>query len=125
MSLSIFVAKVLAIFYISVGVAALSGKISFAKLVEDFERSPALTFVTGFFTLVLGAVLVEYHNIWVKNWTVLITVIGWMSLLKGIRLVTFPKSISAFKNWYKNPGMWGILMIAVGVLFGYFGFIIK
>lgn len=125
MYLSIVVAKILAIFYISAGIGVLSGRVTFAQLVEDFERSPALTFVTGFFTLVLGALLVQYHNIWVMNWIVLITLIGWMSLLKGIRLIIFPRSMSAFKIWYKNSQAWGVLMLALGILFGYFGFVVK
>jgi len=124
MELSVLVAKILALTYISAGIAALSGKITFSKIVEDFERSPGLTFVTGFITLIIGMLLIAYHNIWVKNWTVLITIIGWVSLLKGVVLIAFPQFISFFKNWYKNTRAWGIFMIAMGLLFGYFGFII-
>ena len=123
MELSILVAKILALTYISAGVAALNGKNTFARIVEDFERSPGLTFVTGFFTLICGMLLVAYHNIWVRNWTVLVTVAGWAALLKGVLLIAFPQYISSFKSGYKNTRAWGIFMIALGILFGYFGFI--
>lgn len=122
MDLSVFVAKVLALTYISAGIAAMTGKVAFGKLVEDFERSPGLTFVSGFFTLVLGMILVHFHNIWAADWTVLITIVGWLSLFKGIRLMAFPQSMSFFRNWYKNTKTWGMVMIAFGVLFAYFGF---
>ncbi len=122
MPLSILIAKILALTYISAGIGALSGQITFAKMVEDFEKSQALTFMSGFITLVLGALVVQYHNIWVKDWTVLVTVVGWMTLFKGIRLMAFPQSMSFFKSWYKNTKAWGFLMIALGILFGYFGF---
>ena len=123
MELSFLVAKIIAILYISAGIAALSGKITFSKIVEDFEKSQGLTFISGFITLIIGMLLVTYHNIWVKNWTVLITIIGWVSLLKGVMLIAFPQSISSFKRWYKNTRIWGIFMIIVGLLFGYFGFL--
>lgn len=123
MELSILIARILALTYISAGIGAVSGKMDFEKMVEDFERSPALIYVTGFFTLVIGMLMVTYHNIWVKNWTVLVTIIGWMSLLKGIMLIAFPGYISLFKGWYKNTKKWGIIMIAFGILFGYFGFV--
>jgi hypothetical protein len=122
MTLSILVAKILALTYISAGIAALSGKITFSQMMEDFERSPGLTFITGFMTLIFGVILVTYHNIWVKNWTVLITLIGWISVLKGIRLIAFPQSNAYFKSWYKNSKVWGICMLFVGIVFGYFGF---
>jgi uncharacterized membrane protein HdeD (DUF308 family) len=117
------VAKILALTYISAGIAALSGKLTFRKIIEDFEGSSGLTFVTGFITIVFGMLLVEYHNIWVKDWTVLITIIGWVSLLKGVMLIIFPQIISSYRNWYKNTRIWGIFMIVIGLLFGYFGFV--
>ena len=122
MELSMLIAKILALYYISVGIALLNGKINPIKMIEDFEKSPALTFITGLFLLVMGVLLVEYHNIWVKNWTVLITIVGWAVVIKGILLITFPEFISHFKGWYKNVQSWGIFIIAIGLLFGYFGF---
>lgn len=123
MELSFLVAKILAILYISAGIAALSGRITFSKIAEDFEKSQGLTFISGFITLIIGMLLVTYHNIWVKNWTVLITIIAWVSLLKGVMLIAFPQSISSFKGWYKNTRIWGVFIIIVGLLFGYFGFV--
>ncbi len=125
MQLSIFVARVLAVIYLSVGISVLSGKTNFGKMIEDFERSPGLTYLAGILTLILGMLLVHSHNIWVRNWTVLITVIGWGALLKGILLLAFPKSLSTFKGWYKNTRTWGTFIIALGFLFTYLGFILR
>ena len=124
MELSVLVAKILALVYISAGIAAVSGKITFSKIVEDFEKSQGLTFISGLMALVIGMLLVKYHNIWVRDWIVLITIIAWIALLKGIMLIAFPHFISSCKGWYKNTRVWGIFMIAVGLLFGYFGFTI-
>ncbi len=124
MELSILVARTLSLVYISAGIAALSGKINFSRIVEDFENSQGLTFISGFMTLILGMLLVHYHNIWVCGWTMLITIIGWIALFKGIMLIAFPRFISPFKSWYKNSRIWGVMMIALGLLLGYFGFII-
>jgi len=122
MELSILVARILALTYISAGIAALSGRITFSKIVDDFKSSQGLTFVSGFLALVVGVFLIQYHNIWVKDWTVLVTIVGWISLFKGIMLIAFPQSISSFSRMYTNTRVWGGLMIAVGLLFGYFGF---
>ncbi len=124
MQLSVLVAKILAITYLSAGIAAISGKITFKKIIEDFEKSSGLTFISGFITLVIGMLLVAYHNIWVTDWIVLITIVGWIALLKGIILIAFPQFILSFKNMYKNTYIWGVLMIVLGLIFVYFGFLI-
>ncbi|MFZ5801642.1 MAG: hypothetical protein ACOY3K_00815 [Candidatus Omnitrophota bacterium] len=123
MTLSIVVAKILALTYLSAGIAALSGRVSFGKIIEDYERSPALTFMSGFVTLILGMLLVTYHNLWVWGWPVLITLIGWIALFKGVFLIAFPQMISRFKHRYRDTRLWGILMTTIGFLFGYWGFI--
>ncbi|MCF7874824.1 MAG: hypothetical protein K9L87_03705 [Candidatus Omnitrophica bacterium] len=123
MELSILVARILALIYLSAGIAVFCGRITFAKIIEDFKNSQGLTYISGFMALVLGVILVTYHNIWVKNWTVLITIVAWISLFKGIMLIIFPQSISSFKNVYKNNRLWGIVMVALGLLFSYFGFL--
>ena len=123
MDLSILVARIIAVVYISSGIAVLMGQVSFKEISEDLDKSPALTFIAGSLGAVVGMILIEYHNNWVKNWTVLITIFSWTLLLGGISVVIFPKSLSYFSRSYKSSPVWGILMIFFGMLFGYFGFI--
>lgn len=123
MELSILIAKILSLTYLAAAIAAISGKLTFSEMIKDFETSPALTFIAGFVTLILGMILVTYHNLWVRDWRILVTVVGWMALIKGIVLIAFPKFILTFRGWYQNSRLWGFLMLAAGLLFGYFGFL--
>ena len=122
MELSILIAKILGLTYIAAGVAAISGKIEYPKMVEDFENSPGLTYLAGFVALIFGVILTHHHNLWVKDWRFMITLVGWLSLIKGIVLIAFPQSLSHFKGWYKDARIWGIIMIILGAILGYFGF---
>ncbi len=123
MELSILIAQIIAVIYISSGIAVLIGQLNFDNIAADFNRSKALTFVSGAFGIIIGMVLVKYHNNWVKNWTVLITIISWTMLIGGLIVVIFPKSLSYFGKRYKHSRIWGIFMICFGLLFGYFGFL--
>ena len=123
MELSILVAKIIALYYLAVGVGMLSGNINYKKLIDDFQKSQGLTLVTGFFLLVIGVLLVDAHNIWVKDWTVLITIIAWAMLIKGVLLIAAPQTLLSFNNKFKNLQNWSIVVIALGLLFGYFGFV--
>ena len=122
MELSNLVAKIIAVIYISGGIAILGRKINFNTIANDFDKSSALTFVAGSFGIIIGMILVEYHNTWVKNWTILITIISWSFLIGGLIVVIFPKSLSFFSKYYKQSPARRILMICFGLLLGYFGF---
>lgn len=124
MELSILLAKIISVIYISAGIAVLIGTINFNDIVNDFEKSPALTFVAGSIGIFIGIILIEYHNIWVKNWNVLITIISWLFLIGGVIVVIIPKSLSYYKDLFKSSRLWGIYMIIFGMVIGYFGFII-
>ena len=123
MELSLLVAKIIAIVYISSGIAVIIGQLNFEKITESLDASPALTLIAGFIGIIIGFVLVEYHNIWVANWTVLITIISWLFLIGGLVIVVLPKTLSFFSKYYKHSRFWGFFMLCFGLLFGYWGFI--
>ena len=123
MELSTLIAKIISVIYISGGIAVLLGNINFNIIAQDFGKSAALTFIAGSFGIILGMILVEHHNLWVKNWTVLITVISWSLLFGGFAIVIFPKSLTYFSKHYMHSRAWGVYMICFGLLLGYFGFI--
>ena len=123
MELSILVSRIIAVVYISSGIAVFIGQLNFDNIVADLNKSTALTFIAGACGIIIGMVLVTYHNNWVKNWTVLITIISWIFLIGGLMVVVFPKSLSYMSKHYKHSRVWGIFMICFGLLFGYFGFL--
>ncbi len=119
MELSIIVARILALTYICSGIAAFTGKLNFNKILENFENSPGLTYITGFITLAFGVILVTYHNFWIKDWLVVITIVGWLSLIKGMLIVLFPKFMFCFKGIYKHNKSIGLIILLIGIGFGY------
>ena len=122
MDLTTFVFQVAAITYLSAGIGALRGKMNFETTVKEFEKSPGLSYVTGFFTLLVGMLLVANHNIWVKDWSVIVTIFGWAAVIKGILFMAFPESLGWFRGWFKNTQSWGVLLVILGLIFSYLGF---
>ncbi|MCK9245227.1 MAG: hypothetical protein M0R34_07070 [Candidatus Marinimicrobia bacterium] len=124
MELSMLIAKILAVIYISSGIAVLIGTFKMSDFVIEFEKSPALTFVSGCVAIILGMILVTYHNIWVGNWRVIITIISWIMLVGGVSVVIIPKSLFFMKGLIKDNRLWGLFMLIFGMLIGYFGFFV-
>jgi hypothetical protein len=123
MELSIFIAKILGLAYLAIGFNMWSGKMNINKMIEEYENSSVLTHLGGAMSLIIGMLLIEYHNIWVKDWTVVITIIGWVATLKGVLLLANPKLVFRFKNCYKNIKPWVIFIIILGLFFAYYGFL--
>jgi len=124
MELSVLVARIAAVIFATGGIAVLMGRLDFSEIAEDFRESPALTFIAGSLGVITGLVLVGYHNLWVGNWTVLVTIIGWIVLLGGLSVVIFPQSLVFMGKYYRHSPLWGIVLICLGLLFGYFGFLL-
>jgi len=74
--------------------------------------------------LVVGFLIVSNHNVWVQDWTVLVTIIGWLALLKGVLIFLAPKFlIKLSASILKKTNLIGLCAIILGLVFGYFGFL--
>ena len=126
MGTSIFIARVFGLCYLVLGVGFLFNRKAFQQIMGDFCKNAALVFFAGIFALVVGAVIILTHNVWVANWTVLITILGWGALIKGIWLVVFPGTVFKFMQSYrKNKNMLiiqPIIVLILGAVLTYFGF---
>jgi hypothetical protein len=45
----------------------------------------------GLMSLILGITSVLLHNVWELNWHVVITIFGWLALVKGIIVLAWPE----------------------------------
>ena len=80
---------------IAMAVALLVNLNSFpAPLVESVSRDPLLIFVSGALMFVAGLAIVRVHNRWEADWTVLVTVLGWLALLGGLVRMLFPLQLA-------------------------------
>ena len=122
--ISIFVARIAALIYIPLGIAMLTGQVKAQEMFANYEKSPVLTLFVGIFAVIAGTFLVTYHNIWVKDWPVLVTLLGWIGVIEGVFFIAFPKPmLKAGKKISTNDIVWSLFALALGLLFGYFGFI--
>lgn len=87
---TLFLAKLLGLFLFFISLAVLTRRAFFVTVLNDLSKNQSYLFFTGFFLLFLGLLVVLVHNIWVMNWFVLITLIGWFFVLNGLFRIFFP-----------------------------------
>ena len=66
-----------------------------SQLIMDLEHEKHLV-IPAVVSIVLGLVFILLHNVWTLNWKLIITLLGWATLLKGIHLFAFPKNTLKF-----------------------------
>lgn len=60
---------------------------------------PGLTFLNGVLLFVGGISIIRVHNFWGRSWTILITLIGWLTVLLGLLRMLFPTAKQAGENF--------------------------
>jgi hypothetical protein len=126
MALSILIAKIISVVYLAAALGAVFSRDYYQRIFDDLFKNAALTYLIGLMAVILGFLIVNYHNIWVTDWTVLVTVLGWLGLMKGVLIIAFPRFVQSYsKLIFEGNGLQFFPYIAasVGLLFGYFGFV--
>lgn len=86
---------------------------------EIFELSSdkGFTVLSGYIALVLGLVSILFHNVWSGDWRVLITIIGWISLVKGILRIGFPKFVEKTVAIFRTKvGLMQTMLVAMFII---------
>ena len=61
------------------------------QIVEDLQDQK-FTILIPFLPIIIGLLNILFHNIWEANISLVVTLFGWLALLKGIMLFTFPRT---------------------------------
>ncbi len=88
------------------------------QLGKTIEMTDDKKFVisTGYITLIMGLVTVILHNIWVFDWRIIITILGWSTVIKGIMKIGFPEQIhKQAQKFKKKQWLSAAFMVLLGV----------
>lgn len=56
---------------------------------------PQVVYLNGMLLFTAGLVVVRFHNLWRRNWVVVITLVGWALLFAGLLRLFFPAAQQA------------------------------
>lgn len=96
MDISIFLAKVFGIYLIIVGLATIFHPKALLERGRKMVEDDTLLQFAAIVTLIIGILLIVAHNIWVWNWPVIITILAWLTFLKGLIYLWYPELITKY-----------------------------
>lgn len=119
MEQSLLLAKVIGLTLIFTSSALLINKKNIDLLFSLYGQTTAI-FITGFLETVLGILLVLKHNVWTLDFRVIITIIGWILLVRGVGRIFFPdKSMQMVSKFKKNKTIFTPLLLFVFLIGAY------
>lgn len=121
MDISLFLARFWGSLFLILGLATMGAK--FLGRVIGYTEDKTITVSTGYITFLLGLATVVAHSLWVADWRVAITILGWVTLFKGIEKIAFPARVNKVAQKFKSgQTMWGVVIFLIGGWFFYMSF---
>lgn len=125
MNVSIFFAKALGL-YLTIASLAIMINVQDSRLaITEMFNQRAVLFLTAIVTLILGIIMILFHNIWVADWRVIITVLCWLTFIKGIVRIYAPNIVRQWRGVFQSKISFliiGFISLALGLYLLYMGF---
>ena len=91
MPLTVYLGKVLGLFFIIAAVAMVANRRNTIATINAMIRNAPAMFLIDIITIGMGLAMVVGHNVWSGGvLPVVVTVLGWLTLLKGLALLALP-----------------------------------
>lgn len=126
METTIIITRIFATVYVAFGLGMLISPNFYKEEIGKLLVTPSFIFLSGFLAIIFGVLIVTTHHYWENDWRMIISIFGWIALVKGVLLIIAPEQAQGFRYSLLKPENTKIiayLLLALGVLFGYFGFI--
>jgi hypothetical protein len=126
MQTSLYLAKLIGPTLIVIGIGMLINRDGYRDMAREFLGSRALIYLAGIFAFVPGLAMVLAHNIWVADWRIVITILGWLALVGGAFRILFPQEVTRIgTRVIANPStmlIGGVVTLALGAILSFYGY---
>jgi hypothetical protein len=127
MDRSTYLAKLFGPVLVILGLSLLVRGQSFVGVFQDILYSPTLIFVLCVLGLLGGIAVILAHNVWAKDWRLIITILGWASVIESAVWLIVPHTmLQRIIMPLLTPSfllVYGIVVLLLGGVLSYFGYL--
>ena len=127
MERSRFIAKLIGPICIAGGAGMLFNTAVFMSMLKHGLHDHLLIYVAGLLALTGGLAILALHNVWVCDWTLIITVFGWLAVIGGSVRMVVPQLVERIGDRMivhrHRAVMDGWIALLLGVLLTYFAYV--
>jgi len=125
---TVFLSRLLGLYCILVALSMMTRRETTVETVTALLQNPSMMLILGVITLAAGLAMVLAHNIWSGGaLVVVVTVIGWITLLKSLLFLFLPPEMEAGLfvgqlHYQQLFYLYGTFSLVLGVCLTYGGF---
>jgi len=117
MKLSVYLARVWGLGSVLVCAGLLLNQGTFISMMEHLQADSIGILIAGILALGIGVAQVVGFNSWTVDYRGLITLLGWVSLLKGIAIIFVPGYLTQFAQVFIRE-TWYMTLVALFLILG-------
>ena len=122
--MQVIIGQVVAWLLLVLGLSYIANTAMWLRVVRDAMAEPTRYFFMVILTLVLGLLIIATHNVWVADWPVVVTLLGWILAVKSALFLLFPQVMGIFSGWTDRfMTTWiragGLLLVMLGAILVY------
>lgn len=126
MKTSLYIARLMGPVLLIMGLGMVIEADTMRTLTQQFLSNLSLIYLAGILTLLAGLAIVNAHNIWVSDWRVIITILGWLGILGGLFRILLPSQVQTLGAGFttNTNGMiiGGVITLVLGAILSWVGY---
>lgn len=115
--------------FFAIGMGMLANPKLIKSIMDELKSNTLGALYGGLISFTIGFFLVTFHNTWNGGWSLIITIMGWLSLFKGLAFLIHPagtysfyKKILGYKNFGSLAAWFVIILGLLSLYLGYFAY---
>jgi len=127
-SRTVFLSRLIGLYCILAALSMVTRKETIIETVTALLHDSPLMFILGVLTLIAGLAMLLAHNVWSGGASaVIVTLVGWITLLKGLMFLVLPPALETdlFLNKLRYAELFYLYMaisLVIGIYLTYAGF---
>jgi uncharacterized membrane protein len=122
MKTSILIARLMGPVLLAIGIGVALGMgmegDGYMAMMKEFVASKPMIWIVGVLALVAGLAIVNAHNVWEPDWRVIITILGWLAIIRGLASILFPTAVQTIGDRMLTSSTGMIIGAAITVALG-------
>ncbi|MBU6323092.1 MAG: hypothetical protein KGI41_00820 [Patescibacteria group bacterium] len=124
---TVFIAQMMGPILFAVGIGVLVSKDYYLDVYRNLKNETLAVLTAGIIATAAGIVLVLNHNTWMTLPEMLVSLFGWIVLIKGLVLLVFPKAMERVGANFAKAGYMnacGVVVLVVGAYLTWFAYLV-
>lgn len=117
-------ARVLGPFFTIIAIVVALRSPHMRQLLTEFTASDVWPWVMGAFILMGGIAIVAFHQVWRGPAAIIVSVLGWLLVARGIFLLAFPDTFASVANRVIGAvGVWQAVYVVIAIIGLYLSYV--